>query len=734
MIVSKLPSLNVASIWPTNSAQEKNADQGRFMSNQNDLFSQEAEEQTSAAAASRDTDTTPDAVQIARLREQILEHNHRYYVLDEPSVPDAEYDRLMRQLIELETQHPDLVTSDSPTRRVGALPSAGFDEIRHEMPMLSLDNAMTAEEFLAFDQRVRDRLKSTEPVEYVCEPKLDGLAVSLIYENGLLMRAATRGDGQTGEDITQNVRTIPNVPLRLRGEAGKTLPQRLEVRGEVYMPRAGFDAWNERALANGDKPFANPRNAAAGSLRQLDSRITASRPLEFCAYSVGVVSDDVPLAATHNAILYQLRDWGIRINAEMALATGAEQALALYEALGARRDHLAYDIDGAVFKVNSLALQQQLGFVARAPRWAIAFKFPALEEMTRLLGVDFQVGRTGALTPVARLEPVHVAGVTVSNATLHNMDEVARLGVHIGDTVIIRRAGDVIPQVVSVVVDRRPADSRVIDLPGHCPVCESLVEKVEGEAVARCTGGLVCSAQRKEAIKHFASRRALDIEGMGDKLIDQLVDAGLIDSVADLYALTLEQLSGLERMATKSAQNVLDALETSKSTTLGRFLYALGIREVGTVTAQNLASHFGFIQRIMDATEEQLLEVTDVGVVVASHVFNFFAEPHNRSVIEQLQQAGVNWPEQEPAVLAAASDSALAGKVAVITGTLSGMSRDDAKDRLEALGVKVTGSVSAKTDFLVAGEKAGSKLTKAQQLGVEVLDEAAFLALLSEHA
>lgn len=687
------------------------------------------------------TSNSSDAISAAKqvaadrirvLRADIDQHNYRYYVLDDPSIPDAEFDRLLRELTELEQQYPDLISTDSPTQRVGSTPSAGFDEVRHEMPMLSLDNAMTPDEFLAFDQRVRDRLKDAADIEYVCEPKLDGLAVSLIYENGLLVRAATRGDGQTGEDITANVRTISNVPLRLRGVAAVDFPARLEVRGEVYMPKAGFEAYNQRARELGEKVFANPRNAAAGSLRQLDPRITAKRPLEFCAYSVGVVSDEVPLAATHSAVLQQLREWGIRINADMAMATGAQQALALYEALGARRHQLPYEIDGSVFKVNAFALQQKLGFVARAPRWAIAFKFPAVEQMTRLLGVDFQVGRTGALTPVARLEPVHVAGVTVSNATLHNMDEISRLGVRIGDTVVVRRAGDVIPQVVSVVEEQRPDVTEEIRMPDHCPVCDSLVERVEGEAVARCTGGLVCSAQRKEAIKHFAARRAMDIEGLGDKLIDQLVDADLIDSVDDLYHLTLEQLAGLERMATKSAQNILDALEASKNTTLGRFLYALGIREVGTVTATNLASHFGFMQRVMDATEEQLLEVADVGVVVASHVHNFFAEPHNRSVIERLQAAGVHWPEQDPAEQAG-QDAALAGKVAVITGTLSGMSRDEAKEALEALGVKVTGSVSAKTDFLVAGEKAGSKLTKAQQLGVEVLDEAAFLALLETH-
>ncbi|MCA6064425.1 NAD-dependent DNA ligase LigA [Thalassolituus marinus] len=697
------------------------------MNEQNDLFS---EEPTGSSVTSESSNSQEAAQQrITELRAEINQHNHRYYVMDEPSIPDAEYDRLMRELQALETEYPELITADSPTQRVGAQPLKEFDQVVHEIQMLSLDNAMNAEEFAAFYQRLQERLKTADEVELACEPKLDGLAVSLLYESGLLVRAATRGDGQTGEDITQNVRTIKNVPLRLQGDA---VPARIEIRGEVYMPRAGFEAYNDKARANDEKVFANPRNAAAGSLRQLDPKITAKRPLEFCAYSIGVASEDAQLADTHSGILQQVKGWGIRINEEMQVVQGLQAAQAFFEQLGEKRNGLAYEIDGTVFKVNNLALQQQLGFVARAPRWAIAYKFPAVEEMTQLLDVDFQVGRTGALTPVARLNPVHVAGVTVSNATLHNMDEVSRLGVKIGDTVVIRRAGDVIPQVVSVVAEKRPADARDIEMPDHCPVCDSLIEKVEGEAVARCTGGLVCSAQRKEAIKHFASRKALDVEGLGDKLIDQLVDAGLIDSVDDLFHLTLEQLSGLERMAEKSAQNVLDALEKAKKTTLGRFLYALGIREVGTVTANQLASHFGFLERIEKATTEQLIEVPDVGAIVAAHVHNFFAEPHNLTVIEQLRLAGVNWEEKEPVQ---ADDLPLSGQTAVITGTLtqSGMSRDDAKALLEQLGVKVAGSVSAKTSFLVAGEKAGSKLTKAQSLGVEVLDEAAFLALLNEH-
>ena len=664
---------------------------------------------------------------IQELRDQINHHNYLYYVLDEPSLPDAEYDRLMRELQALESEHPELITSDSPTQRVGGAPLSGFTEVQHERPMLSLDNAMNAEEFAAFDQRVRDRLKSSEEIEYACEPKLDGLAISLLYIDGLLERAATRGDGETGEDVTQNVRTIKNIPLRLIGE---DVPERIEIRGEVYMPKGGFEAYNERAREQGEKVFANPRNAAAGSLRQLDSSITAKRPLEFCAYSLGVVSEEYTLPETHSATLEQIQQWGLRINEEMRVVTGRENAEKFFAGLGEKRLSLGYEIDGTVFKVNSLALQNKLGFVARAPRWAIAYKFPAVEELTELLGVDFQVGRTGALTPVARLKPVHVAGVTVSNATLHNMDEIARLGVKIGDTVIIRRAGDVIPQVVSVVEERRPDTVIDIEMPDACPVCESHVEKVEGEAVARCTGGLVCSAQRKEAIKHFASRKAMDVEGLGDKLIEQMVEAGLIDTLDDLFHLSVDEIAGLERMAEKSAQNVLNALEKSKQTTLARFIYALGIREVGVVTANNLAGYFGFLDRIMAATHEQLIAVDDIGDIVASHIVNFFAEEHNRTVIEQLQKAGIYWEEKEP--VSSAEDAPLSGKTAVITGTLSDMTRDDAKEALEALGAKVTGSVSAKTDFLVAGDKAGSKLAKAQKLEVKVYDEAAFKELLNE--
>lgn len=688
------------------------------MSNQFDLF---AEEPQGSSGVSNDLQA-----QINALRSEINQHNHRYYVLDEPSVPDAEYDRLMRELQALEAAHPELISSDSPTQKVGGAVLKGFSEVAHEQAMLSLDNAMNEAEFAAFYQRVAERLKTTEPLEFAFEPKLDGLAISLLYENGVLVRAATRGDGQTGEDVTQNVRTIKNIPLKLQGD----FPERIEIRGEVYMPLKGFAAYNQKAVEQGDKPFANPRNAAAGSLRQLDSSITAKRPLEFCSYGMGIVSSDFVMPETYSDILLKIKALGVRINENMRVAKGLDQALQCYNELGEKRHSLPYEIDGTVFKINALALQQELGFVARAPRWAIAYKFPAVEQMTVLEGVDFQVGRTGALTPVARLTPVQVAGVTVSNATLHNMDEIERLGVQIGDTVVIRRAGDVIPQVVSVVAEKR-GQTCPIQMPSHCPVCNSLVEKVEGEAVARCTGGLFCAAQRKEAIKHFASRKAMDIEGLGDKLIEQLVDENLVTSVHHLYSLSLEQLAGLERMAEKSAQNILTALEKSKQTELGRFIYSLGIREVGTVTANQLAKHFGFLARIQAANLDELQQVPDVGAIVASHVYNFFREEHNLAVIQGLKEAGISWHEAKPQ---AAQDLPLTGQTAVITGTLvdSGMSRDDAKTKLEAFGCKVAGSVSAKTSFVVAGEKAGSKLTKAQELGVKVLTEADFLQLLSD--
>lgn len=659
------------------------------------------------------------------LRADINQHNYRYYVLDDPSVPDAEYDRLLRQLQQLEAANPSLISADSPTQRVGARPLSAFGEVRHELRMLSLDNAFNDDELRDFERRIKDRLDSTSSLEYACEPKLDGIAVSLLYEDGLLVKGATRGDGQTGEDITQNLRTVPSIPLKLMGEGW---PKRLEVRGEVYMPKAGFEAFNQQALARGEKPFVNPRNAAAGSLRQLDSSITAKRPLEMCCYSVGVVEGGY-IPSKHSDVLAQLHAWGFRINAEMAVVQGIDGCIDYYKELQARRDGLHYEIDGIVFKLNERALQEEVGFVSRAPRWAIAYKFPAQEEMTQLLDVEFQVGRTGAVTPVARLEPVFVGGVTVSNATLHNGDEIERLGVRCGDTVIVRRAGDVIPQIVQVVLDKRPDNSRAIEFPTTCPVCDSDVVRTEGEAVARCTGGLYCAAQRKEAIKHFASRKALDIEGLGDKLVDMLVDQRLIVSIADLFHLQHADVSSLERMGDKSAQNLLDALEKSKKTTFARFIYALGIREVGEATAQNLAQHFAELNSLMTATEEELLQVGDVGPIVASHIVHFFQQTHNQEIITALLAEGIEWPAIEKQSV---QSTPLAGQTWVLTGTLETLTRDQAKARLVALGAKVSGSVSGKTHCLVAGANAGSKLTKAESLGVDVRDEAALLTLLEQ--
>ena len=666
--------------------------------------------------------------QLEALREKINDYNYQYYVLDDPSVPDSEYDRQMQALQALEGEHPELITPDSPSQKVGGEPLGAFEQVTHEVPMLSLDNAFEEADLKAFEKRLLDRLKADNKLAFSCEPKLDGLAVSILYENGVLVRAATRGDGQVGENITANVRTIANVPLKLRGA---DLPERIEVRGEVFMPRDGFEKLNENQRNAGLKVFANPRNAAAGSLRQLDSRITAKRPLMFYAYSLGVVApDDFTLPDSHHERLRQLAEWGIPLCPDIGITEGSSGCLAYYEQILSRRDGLAYDIDGVVFKVDAIALQQQLGFVARAPRWAIAQKFPAQEEMTRLLDVEFQVGRTGAITPVARLEPVFVGGVTVSNATLHNQDEVERLGVCIGDTVIIRRAGDVIPQVVSVVADKRPDDARKIQFPAQCPVCDSQVEKLADEAVARCTGGLICPAQRKQALKHFASRKALDIDGLGDKLIEQLVDAGLLKTPVDIFNLTFPELIQLERMGDKSAANLLQAIHNAKQTTLPKFLYALGIREVGETTAANLALHFQTLEAIQNASLDDLQAVQDVGVVVAEHVFNFFNESHNTEVLEGLLSAGLNWPEIEAPDEA---DLVLDGKTCVVTGTLSQMSRNDVKALLQQAGAKVAGSVSAKTDFLVAGEKAGSKLAKAQELGVEVWDEERLMAFLTDN-
>ncbi|MFQ6286926.1 NAD-dependent DNA ligase LigA [Yersinia enterocolitica] len=664
--------------------------------------------------------------QINQLRTSLRHHEHLYHVLDAPEIPDAEYDRLMQQLRELEAQHPELITNDSPTQRVGAAPLDAFEQVKHEVPMLSLDNVFDEESYLVFDKRVHDRLKRADPLTFCCELKLDGLAVSLLYEDGELVRAATRGDGTTGENITANVRTIRAIPLRLQGDK---LPRRVEVRGEVFMPLAGFEQLNDEARRKGGKVFANPRNAAAGSLRQLDPRITAKRPLTFFCYGVGLLEGG-ELPRSHIQRLMQFKAWGLPVSDRVKLCTGSEQVIAFYRQVEQDRGGLGFDIDGVVIKVDSLDLQEQLGFVARAPRWATAFKFPAQEQITQVREVEFQVGRTGAITPVARLEPVQVAGVIVSNATLHNADEIERLGLRIGDTVIVRRAGDVIPQVVGVVMDQRPQDAKEITFPEHCPVCGSDIERVEGEAVARCTGGLFCAAQRKEALKHFVSRRALDVDGMGDKIIEQLVEKQYVENPADLFTLTAGKLTGLDRMGPKSAQNLIVALEKAKQTTFARFLYALGIREVGEATAANLAAHFRNLENLRAADIEALKSVPDVGEVVARHVVNFLGEEHNQKVIEALEKV-ITWPEPQQ-IIAEEIDSPFAGKTVVLTGSLTILSRDEAKDRLAALGAKVSGSVSKKTDLVIAGEAAGSKLAKAQELGITVIDEAEMIRLLGE--
>lgn len=673
---------------------------------------------------------SPEA-EITKLRQAIEEYNYAYYVLTDPIVPDAEYDRLMRRLQELEAAHPELVTPDSPTQRVGAPPAAGFREVRHGRPMLSLENAFNEEELASFHRRVLDRLRSqgieVDDVEYVAEPKLDGAAVNLRYDDGVLVLGATRGDGTVGEDVTHNIRTIPAVPLRLRGNS---LPKVLEVRGEVFMPRKAFLEFNRRAVERGERTLVNPRNAAAGTLRQLDPRLAKDRPLDVFFYGIGEVQGWTP-PNRMDELLAALRAFGLRTCPESHLVVGIPGCLAYYSNIGRKRSDLPYDIDGVVYKVNDIDWQQRLGFVSRAPRWALAHKFPAQEEMTVVNGIEFQVGRTGALTPVARLQPVFVGGVTVSNSTLHNMDELQRKDVRIGDTVIVRRAGDVIPEIVKVVLERRPPDARVVTLPMHCPVCGSDVVRLEGQVVARCVGGLVCAAQRKEAIRHFASRRAMNIEGFGTKLIDQVVERGLVKTPADLYDLDAETLVGLERMGEKSAQKLVSALEQSKRTTLPRFLYSLGIREVGEATALGLANHFRDLEPLMAADQETLQRVPDIGPVVAESIYAFFQEPHNRDVIAKLLAAGVHWPAIEAP---RETDSPLAGKTVVLTGTLSSMTRDEAKQRLLALGAKVTGSVSKTTDIVIAGENAGSKLQKAETLGVAVWDEERFLAVLSSGA
>ena len=659
--------------------------------------------------------------QIDNLRKTLRQYEYEYHVLDNPTVPDSEYDRLFHQLKTLELEHPEFLTSDSPTQRVGAKPLSGFSQIRHEIPMLSLDNAFSDEEFNAFVKRIEDRLiVLPKPLTFCCEPKLDGLAVSILYVNGILTQAATRGDGTTGEDITANIRTIRNIPLQLLTD---NPPARLEVRGEVFMPHAGFERLNEYALEHGEKTFANPRNAAAGSLRQLDPNITSKRPLVLNAYGIGI-AEGVELPNTHYARLQWLKSIGIPVNPEIRLCNGTNEVLDFYRDIQNKRSSLGYDIDGTVLKINDIALQNELGFISKAPRWAIAYKFPAQEELTVLNDVEFQVGRTGAITPVAKLEPVFVAGVTVSNATLHNGDEIERLNIAIGDTIVIRRAGDVIPQIIGVLHERRPDNAKPIIFPTNCPVCDSQIIRIEGEAVARCTGGLFCAAQRKEALKHFVSRKAMDIDGVGGKLIEQLVDRELIHTPADLFKLDLTTLTRLERMGAKSAENVLNSLEKAKSTTLARFIFALGIREVGEATALNLANHFKTLDALKAADLEELQQVPDVGEVVANRIFVFWREAHNVAVVDDLIAQGVHWETVE---VKEASENLFKDKTVVLTGTLTQMGRNEAKALLQQLGAKVSSSVSSKTDFLIAGDAAGSKLAKAQELNITVLTEEEFL-------
>ena len=660
--------------------------------------------------------------QIDNLRKTLRQYEYEYHVLDNPTVPDSEYDRLFHQLKALELEHPEFLTSDSPTQRVGAKPLSGFNQIRHEIPMLSLDNAFSDEEFNAFVKRIEDRLiVLPKPLTFCCEPKLDGLAVSILYVNGVLTQAATRGDGTTGEDITANIRTIRNIPLQLLTD---NPPARLEVRGEVFMPHAGFERLNEYALEHGEKTFANPRNAAAGSLRQLDPNITSKRPLVLNAYGIGI-AEGVELPNTHYARLQWLKSIGIPVNPEIRLCNGTNEVLDFYRDIQNKRSSLGYDIDGTVLKINDIALQNELGFISKAPRWAIAYKFPAQEELTVLNDVEFQVGRTGAITPVAKLEPVFVAGVTVSNATLHNGDEIERLNIAIGDTVVIRRAGDVIPQIIGVLHERRPDNAKPIIFPTNCPVCDSQIIRIEGEAVARCTGGLFCAAQRKEALKHFVSRKAMDIDGVGGKLIEQLVDRELIHTPADLFKLDLTTLTRLERMGAKSAENALNSLEKAKSTTLARFIFALGIREVGEATALNLANHFKTLDALKAADLEELQQVPDVGEVVANRIFVFWREAHNVAVVDDLIAQGVHWETVE---VKEVSENLFKDKTVVLTGTLTQMGRNEAKALLQQLGAKVSGSVSSKTDFVIAGDAAGSKLAKAQELNITVLTEEEFLA------
>ena len=658
------------------------------------------------------------------LREEISFHNYSYYVLDNPEVPDSEYDRLLNELSNIEQQYPELITTDSPTQRVGATPLDSFSEVQHEVPMLSLGNAFSEQDMNDFDRRVREGVEK-ENIQYAAEPKLDGLAISLLYENGLLVRAATRGDGRTGEDVTLNIRTIDAIPLKLRGE---DYPKLIEVRGEVVMPKAGFDKLNRQQLEKGEKPFVNPRNAAAGSLRQLDPRVTSTRPLSFYSYGIGLIEGMTP-PNKHSEMMEKLKSWGMRINPESQVVKGQKGCNAYYEKLAEKRNDLPDEIDGIVYKVDDIKFQNILGFVSRAPRWAIARKFPAQEEMTTLLDIDIQVGRTGALTPVARLEPVFVGGVTVSNATLHNQDEIDRLDVRAGDTVIVRRAGDVIPQIVSVVKSKRKGNPRRFYLPDTCPVCGSETARFEDEAVTFCTGGLYCEAQRKEAIKHFASRRAMNVDGLGDKLVEQLVDEGLIHTIADLYKLDLEQLVSLDRLGEKSVKNLLASLDKSKKTTLARFVFSLGIHSIGETTAQTLANHFLSLENIMNADEEKLLAVPDVGPIVAENLMTFFKQAHNIEVVEQLISVGISWPKIKKKNQ---GELPLSGKTFVVTGTLETMGRNEAKTALQNLGAKVSGSVSNKTDYVVVGENPGSKMAKATDLGITILEEKALIKLLMQ--
>jgi len=662
--------------------------------------------------------------EIDRLYGQIRYHDHCYYVLDAPEIPDAEYDRLYRELIALEVRNPDLVAGDSPTKRVGSAPVQNLDEVQHAIPMLSLSNAFAQDEVIEFDRRCREAL-GLDVVDYVAEPKLDGLAISLHYDDGQLVRAATRGDGNRGEDVTHNARTIRSIPLHL---VGGDYPDQLEVRGEVYMPHAGFARLNDVQRRSGSKLYVNPRNAAAGSLRQLDPRITASRPLAFYGYGVGLVNGGTSPESQSQA-LDALRHWGIPVNPRVSTVSGAEGCMEYHENILVIREKLAYDIDGVVYKVDSFSAQDQLGFIARAPRWALAHKFPAQEELTVIQGIEVQVGRTGAVTPVARLQPVFVGGVTVSNATLHNASEIRRLDVRIGDTVIVRRAGDVIPEVVKVVLDRRIEGTRSFRFPKRCPICGSDIVGDVDQVVLRCSGGLFCSAQLKESIKHFASRRAMDIEGLGSKLVDQLVETRYVRDVADLFDLDLETLLSLERMGEKSARNLLHAIDHCRNTSLGRFLFALGIPQVGEVTANILAEHFATLDRLRVAGQSQLEEVSDVGPVVAEEVLRFFSQTDNQQVLDRLLLVGVTWPDKQNST----TSHKLAGKTFVLTGSLDHLTRDDAKQRLTRHGARVTASVSGKTDFLVAGSDPGSKLVRAEELGISVLDETAFLLLLGEH-